>query len=99
MIAYNVMETGYRLGYIEWVENSVEIAKMHKDVGKLGFLTGPYDQKSIYKFIKKNVIDENKIDKNNLKTYHETFIKSLAGQCVATYILGIKDRHSANYML
>ena len=43
MIAYNVMETGYRLGYIEWVENSVEIAKMHKDVGKLGFLTGPYD--------------------------------------------------------
>ena len=31
--------------------------------------------------------------------YHQRYIQSLAGQAVATYVLGIKDRHPGNYML
>ena len=37
--------------------------------------------------------------RRRLDDYHEKFLHSLAGQCVATYVLGIRDRHPGNFML
>jgi len=35
---------------------------------------------------------------SKLKKLHHVYIRSLAGQCVASYVLGLRDRHSGNFM-
>ena len=44
MLAYNVMETGFEIGYIEFVDQAVVISDMHK---KIGYLKGPFEEKSV----------------------------------------------------
>jgi phosphatidylinositol kinase/protein kinase (PI-3 family) len=44
MIAYNVIETGNMIGYIEFVDNAVEISSIHK---RYGNWMGPFKQDSI----------------------------------------------------
>jgi len=73
---------------IEVVLNSETTSKIHEDAGKFGAL----NKSSIMEYLKKH-------NKNNMENAVENFLRSCAGYCVATYVLGIGDRHSGNIML
>jgi phosphatidylinositol-4,5-bisphosphate 3-kinase len=104
MVCYDIMETGYLTGYIEFVDHATVITDMHK---QYDFFKGPFSQLSIREHFMKNIGTSSLFTAANskaeverrLKDYHYTFYSSFAGQCVATYVLGIRDRHPGNYML
>lgn len=49
MVRYKVMETGFQVGYIEFVDNSEVISTMHK---WRGFWVGPFSQRTVYDYFK-----------------------------------------------
>ena len=48
MTAYNVIETGDKIGYIEFVDNAVELAQIHRSVGTF---KGPFTQSCILDYV------------------------------------------------
>ena len=49
MVRYKVLETGNKVGYIEFVDNSEVIGSVHK---WRGFIQGPFAEKSMYEYFK-----------------------------------------------
>jgi len=52
MVRYKVLETGNKVGYIEFVLDSEVIATMHK---WRGIIKGSFKEKSIYEYFKQEV--------------------------------------------
>ena len=90
MKPYRVIATGDQSGIVEIVKDSETISKIQKHFG--GFLGS-------FKYNLKMFLEQNSQDEQKHEKIMENFIRSCAGYCVATYILGIGDRHNSNIML
>jgi phosphatidylinositol-4,5-bisphosphate 3-kinase len=93
--AYNCLATGNQEGLIEVVTECDTIANIQKKYadGKTSIAKG-FSKECIYRWLKeKNPTEE------ALNRAMEEFTLSCAGYSVATYVLGIGDRHSDNLLL
>jgi len=89
MSPYLCITTGDEVGMIEIVTNSVTIANIQKAHGRIGALRSATLQSWL--------IDH--AAGKDMNEIRENFKRSCAGYCVATYVMGIGDRHSDNIML
>ena len=91
MSLYKVLCTGYMQGMLEMVTNSDTLANIHVQEG--GAIKQLFSIASVLNWIQKNCksvpIEEAK----------ENFLKSNVAYCLATFVLGIGDRHNDNIMM
>jgi len=86
--AYGCISTGDEVGMIEVVLNSMTTAAITRDAGGA---TAAFREDPIDRWIR----DNNPTD-SAYRLAKDKFIYSCAGYCVATYVLGIGDRHNDN---
>ncbi|XP_069119879.1 phosphatidylinositol 4,5-bisphosphate 3-kinase catalytic subunit beta isoform-like [Argopecten irradians] len=89
MNPYQCVATGLKEGMIEVVQNSATIAKI-----QCKGQSSAFNKTALFEWLKQ----KNPLEENLLKAVNE-FTLSCAGYSVATYILGIGDRHNDNIML
>lgn len=81
MKPYKVVATKDQVGMIEFVQNSETTESIQTKYG--GRYLGALKQDTILSFLVENN------DPENLETAKENFLRSCAGYCVATYVLGL----------
>ena len=93
---YNVCPIELKCGYMEFVNGNI-LEGVQKEEGLLG---GALDRELLYNYLLKLSL-KNKEENESITLENEidNFIRSLAGYCVSTGVLGIGDRHSANVMI
>lgn len=89
MSLYKVICTGYFHGMLEIVKDSETLATIHKIYGGA---TATFSSKPLKKWLDNN---SNEVEKK----YTNNFLLSCAAYCVATFVLGIGDRHNDNIMV
>lgn len=91
LLPYGCIATGNKIGMIQIVKDATTIAKIQQStVGN----TGAFKDEVLNHWLKDKCPIEDKF-----QTAVERFVYSCAGYCVATYILGIGDRHNDNIMI
>ncbi|XP_014796829.1 PREDICTED: phosphatidylinositol 4,5-bisphosphate 3-kinase catalytic subunit delta isoform-like [Calidris pugnax] len=92
MTPYGCLSTGDKTGLIEVVMHSDTIANIQLNKSNM-VATAAFNKDALLNWLKsKNPGDA-------LEQAIEEFTLSCAGYCVATYVLGIGDRHSDNIMI
>lgn len=89
MITFRIMPVGYRRGMGELVLNCATLMEIQKEEG----LRGVLNDEILRKWLMKHNSDE-----FAYKEAQENFIRSCAGWCIVTYVLGIGDRHNDNIL-
>uniref|UniRef100_A0A8D2Q406 Phosphatidylinositol 4-phosphate 3-kinase C2 domain-containing subunit alpha n=2 Tax=Varanus komodoensis TaxID=61221 RepID=A0A8D2Q406_VARKO len=90
MVIFKCISTGKDRGMVELVPASDTLRKIQVEYG----VTGSFKDKPLAEWLRKYNPTEEEYEKAC-----ENFIYSCAGCCVATYVLGICDRHNDNIML
>jgi phosphatidylinositol-4,5-bisphosphate 3-kinase catalytic subunit alpha/beta/delta len=90
---YSCISMDRRLGMIEVVLDSETIANIQKEKGMFS-ATAAFKKGSLFAWLK----DHNNTEDLLSKACNE-FMLSCAGYCVATFVLGVADRHSDNIMV
>uniref|UniRef100_A0A3P8UG92 Phosphatidylinositol 4-phosphate 3-kinase C2 domain-containing subunit alpha n=1 Tax=Cynoglossus semilaevis TaxID=244447 RepID=A0A3P8UG92_CYNSE len=90
IVNFKCISTGKDKGMVELVPSSDTLRKIQVEYG----VTGSFKDKPLAEWLRKYNPAEDEYEKAS-----ENFIYSCAGCCVATYILGICDRHNDNIML
>ncbi|XP_043472101.1 phosphatidylinositol 4-phosphate 3-kinase C2 domain-containing subunit beta [Leptopilina heterotoma] len=90
MVTFACVPTGNKRGMIEMVSNAETLRKIQVEFG----LTGSFKDRPIAEWLAKHNPSELEYERAV-----ENFTASCAGYSVATYILGICDRHNDNIML
>ncbi|RWS28858.1 Phosphatidylinositol-4:5-bisphosphate 3-kinase catalytic subunit alpha-like isoform [Leptotrombidium deliense] len=90
MLPYTCLSTGKHVGMIEVVMKAKTVMNIQRTGGRMAAFQ--VDCTQLHKWIK----DKNK---DNYDRAVDTFTRSCAGYCVATFVLGIGDRNPDNIMI
>eukprot|EP00730_Choanoeca_flexa_P004283 TRINITY_DN11651_c0_g1_i3.p1 TRINITY_DN11651_c0_g1~~TRINITY_DN11651_c0_g1_i3.p1 ORF type:complete len:1647 (+),score=509.93 TRINITY_DN11651_c0_g1_i3:2-4942(+) len=90
MITFNIVPSERQAGLIEMVPNARTLREIHTAHGA----TGSFLDKGLYTWLK-----EQNPSVKEWQAARKRFTASCAGYCVATYILGVCDRHNDNLLV
>ncbi|KAK5863103.1 hypothetical protein PBY51_000158 [Eleginops maclovinus] len=91
LVPYGCISTGNNIGMLEIVRDAATIATVQRSHGGT---IGAFKNDALFEWLKSKC----PLQEIHFKTV-ERFVKSCAGYCVATYVLGIGDRHNDNIMI
>ncbi|KAG1663175.1 Phosphatidylinositol 4-phosphate 3-kinase C2 domain-containing subunit alpha [Nymphon striatum] len=91
IVTFKCITTGDKKGFVEMVTNSETLRKIHTESAGV---TGSFNDRVLSDWLQKHNPSE-----LEYQQAIENFTVSCAGYAVATYILGICDRHNDNIML
>ena len=91
---YKILPTELKAGFIEFATGEVLDGLQKKE----GFW-GALDRELLIKHLRSVIVNINTGEVYESDKQYDNFIRSLAGYCVATCVLGVADRHPGNVML